>query len=189
MKPLFILLAAILLFSNTVFVCKSQTAKSETGIEFEISLQDSSKIPVEGDEIYIAGVFKNVSTDSRTIAILDYELKPNQPKRKLKYPIGLFAKAVDSSGKVLTENTSFSNGWWTSDCDGGAFYLLEELGEVVTLKPSEKVTRVIPLNSLLRECFASPKSEDLPAGRNTIQLRLNNLVSNKLEIEVKKKTP
>jgi hypothetical protein len=81
----------------------------------------------------------------------------------------------------LTSNDVHKNEWWNW------FYLssqmpVEEPGDRIAIPPGKHVTRVVPLDVLLRGCPLLP--DGLPAGRFAVQLRLGDVVSNVLEIDV-----
>jgi hypothetical protein len=192
MKHIFLILAVIFVLANASPLCQAQDNQSycskppkpRVNIQLEISLRDKDKLPVEGEEIYLRLSFKNVSNTNQEFLLDDH----SEYYGVEEYPFGLFAKVWDNSGKIVTQRDDLCDGWFSSDCDGGRVEIVEpQPGDIIMLKPNEKITRIIPLNSLLAKCFASPESEDLRAGKNKVQLRLDDIYSNKLEIEVKEK--
>jgi len=67
----------------------------------------------------------------------------------LPYPMGFMAKVSDKDGVVLTRTATFGD-WWTSYFDESGCRCPEMPGDRITLKPREKVVRIVPLAVVLR---------------------------------------
>ena len=138
--------------------------------------RERSDYPV-GKPIRISCVFRNISSQA-----VDLNLKDHDPySGTLPYPAGLMARVTDASGKVVTFNQTDKNGWWTS------FFLVSQVyraepGDVITIPPEGKVTRVVSLDEILSGCDCLPHG--LPSGRFLVQLRIGVLESNPITITV-----
>src|ERR1044072_290209 len=167
------------------------TAKAESpppkGLAFEISKAGWAEsfgrdgAYAVGKQITIRCVFRNTGAEPVTLSLKDHD----QYHGTLPYPQGVQARIEDSDHNVLTGNKADKQGWWTS------FSLSSQLssdepGDNITIPPGEKVTRVVPLDEVLKGCDGLPNG--LPVGHLVVQLRLFGpelrVESNSLEITV-----
>jgi hypothetical protein len=77
--------------------------------------------------------------------------------------------------------------WWTSHYyDPPDGYGAEKPGDRVTLKPDEKVVRVVPLAAMLRDLEEGWNG--LKSGKYVVQIKLGEIVSNRLTLAVMART-
>lgn len=175
------LLVFVFLFVVTIAQAQSPSAKY---VAFEISTagwaESRGAYPV-GKPISIRCTFRNNNSKPITLSLKDHD----QYHGTLEYPLDIQARIESGDGKVLTVNEVNKPGWWTF------FYLSSQIsssepGDDITIPAGEKVTRVVPLDEVLKGCESLPHG--LPAGHFVVQLRLIcpelNIESNRIEIAV-----
>src|ERR1043166_1078443 len=162
----------LLLFVPLVALAAAKAeSPSPKGVTFEISTAGWAEsfgrdgAYAVGKPISIRCVFRNTGAEPVTLSLKDHD----QYHGTLPYPQGVQARVEDSDHKVLTGNKADKQGWWTS------FYLSSQLssdepGDNVTIPPGEKVTRVVPLDEVLKGCDGLPNG--LLVGHFVVQLRL-----------------
>ncbi len=131
----------------------------------------------EGERVSLRCTFVNTSSRSQKILLSDH----NDYSGTLPFPVGLVARVWDSSGELITRNEYSQEGWWSWSYYSSAVFS-ERPGDRITLAPQEKVIRIVPLDVLLQGCQTLP--EGLKPGRYSVQLMIDNMVSNKIEIMI-----
>jgi hypothetical protein len=134
----------------------------------------------QGEPMPVRCVFANPGAQPVTILLRDHDAYLGT----LEYPGEMQIHVVDAAGRLVTKNEIDGDGWWNW------FYLssqfsVEEPGDRITIPPGDHVTRVVHLEDILRGCPGI--SAGLARGRFTVQLRLGNIVSNSLVIDVTSK--
>ena len=160
---------------------KSKTNANKSAIKFEATshfLYEAGGSYVEGQDISLRCTFVNTGKRPQSILLIDH----NDYSGTLPYPIGMAVRIWDASGTLLTANEFDSEGWWSSYYFSASAHF-EKPGDRISLKPGDKVVRVVPLHIMLRGSKTLPNG--LPRGRYMLQLSLQNLVSNKFEITVR----
>jgi hypothetical protein len=130
----------------------------------------------EGSALNIRCTFRNESTKALTFLLADH----SDYHGTLPYPIRMSARIIDSNGNVLTHTEDVGD-WWTSYILSSQSYR-EMPGNRVTLRPGENVIRIVPLKSVLAGLRNLPNG--LKAGKYTVELKLGDIVSNPLKINV-----
>ena len=130
----------------------------------------------EGSALNIRCTFRNKSTKSLTFLLADH----SDYHGTLPYPIMMSSRIIDSNGNVLTHTEDFGD-WWTSYILSSQSYQ-EMPGDRITLRPGEKVIRIVPLKSVLAGLRNLPNG--IKAGKYTVELKLGDIVSNQLHINV-----
>ena len=97
------------------------------------------------------------------------------------FPYGMKAKVTDADGEVITYSIDMGD-WHTSHYYADNFQ--DTPADWVSLKPGEKVVRIVPLAVVLRELGEG--WEGLKAGEYTVQLRLGAVISNPIKLKVVK---
>jgi hypothetical protein len=124
--------------------------------------------------------FVNTTTKRQQILLSDH----NDYSGTLPFPIGLRARVWNSSGELITKNEISGEGWWSWSYNSSAIFF-ERPGDRITLRPKEKVIRIVPLDQVLRGCKTLP--DGLKPGGYSVQLGLDDLVSNKIEFTIRSK--
>lgn len=158
-------------------------SQKEPPIKFELHshfLGENGGSYREGGPVSLRCAFVNTSARRQEILLADH----NDYSGTLPFPIGLLARVWDSSGELITTNEISPEGWWSWSYNSSAVFF-ERPGDSITLRPKEKVIRIVPLEAVLRGCKTLP--EGLKPGRYSVQLKLGDLVSNKIEITIKSK--
>jgi hypothetical protein len=150
---------------------------SNQNIEFRIyphkpTVSASSISYRAGGSIKVRCVWRNAGKNPTALDLVDRD-----DYHKTNWPPMMSARITDAQGHVLTNNEYYAEGWWTSYLSGG--FIRENL---ITLKPGEELTRVVPLDKILLRAPKLPGG--LKAGTYFIELSLGELVSNKVEIKV-----
>jgi hypothetical protein len=136
----------------------------------------------EGDDLNIRCTFLNKS--KRVIAFLLADHTNHIGAKP--YPYGLKTRITDAGGQVLTHTIDMGD-WWTSHYyDPPDGYGAEKPGDRVTLKPDEKVVRVVPLAAMLRDLEEGWNG--LKSGKYVVQIKLGEIVSNRLTLAVMART-
>ena len=167
-------------FRNTI---TTDLNRNESPIKFELHphlLAENGGSYREGGPVSLRCAFVNTSSRRQKILLADH----NDYSGTLPFPIGLLARVWDSSGELITKNDLSPDGWWSWSYNSSAVFF-ERPGDTITLRPKEKVTRIVPLEAVLRGCKTLP--EGLKPGRYSVQLKLGDLVSNKIEITINNK--
>lgn len=187
----------LVLVSLLVFAIARAQSPTANDIAFEISkaglagdggfakyletAEQSRGAYLVGKPITIRCVFRNNGSRPVTISLKDHD----QYRGTLAYPLDIQARIEDNGGKVLTANVVEKQGWWT------AVYVSSQIssyepGDIITIPPGDMVTRMVPLDEVLKGCDGLPGG--LPAGHFVVQLRLFGpelrIESNRLEITV-----
>ena len=134
----------------------------------------------EGEDLNIRCTFLNKSKRVINFLLADHTnhigAKP--------YPYGLKTRLTDATGQVLTHTIDMGD-WWTSHYydppDNG-----EKPGDRVTLKPGEKVVRVVPLAAMLRDLEEGWNG--LKSGKYVVEIKLGEIISNRLTLAVMART-
>jgi hypothetical protein len=174
MKLFVLLLAAVVAFPGTVPA--GQTGGIET-VEFSVALQDPVVRP--GAPIMTVITLRNTGAT---------KLKPvfqerDAQGRVLPYPVGLTARVIDESGRILTENDVSKDEWWSWYYTWPSVNLvLKESKSRLNLKPGRQIVRTVDLNKILdgNEALAN----GFPAGTYTVQFTLNGLRSNQVTLQI-----
>ncbi len=90
------------------------------------------------------------------------------------------ARIIDKKGEALTHTEDFGD-WWTSYILSSDLYF-EMPGDRITLKPGEKVVRIVPLRAVLLGLKTLPNG--LRAGEYIVELKLGEVVSNRMKFNV-----
>ncbi len=157
--------------------------RSKRAIRFELHphfVAEEGGSYKEGGPVSLRCTFVNTSSRPQKILLSDH----NDYSGTLPYPHGLAARVWDSSGELITKNEYSQEGWWSWSYYSSAIFF-ERPGDRITLPPQEKVIRIVPLDVLLQGCKTLP--EGLKPGRYSVQLMLDNMVSNKVEIMIRGK--
>lgn len=187
----------LLIVSLLVFATAKAQSPDANGVAFEITkaglagdgsfakyLEASDErrgVYLVGKPISIRCVFRNSGSRPITLSLKDHD----QYHGTLPYPQGVQARIEDTNHKVLTVNTVNKEGWWS------VFFLSSQMsafepGDNITIPPGDKVTRIIPLDEVLKGCDGLPRG--LPAGNFVVQLRVFGpdlrIESNPLDIAV-----
>ena len=162
-----IIIAASLLMLSCVLA--SAQLQFETSLSLRIS---SDQKYVEGEALPISLTFKNVSNRDVTFTLAENDKDP---------PGFIWARVWDSKGRLLTQNDTLEDGWWTVWVTSSNTYQEKE-PDRVRLKSGEEYTRTINLKSLLAGCPNLPSG--LKAGTYRIQLALGKDISNKIVIRI-----
>ncbi len=155
--------------------------QEKSAIRFELSphfLSEAGGSYKEGGPISLRCTFVNISAHPQDIVLSDH----NDYSGTLPFPVGLVARVWDSSGELITENEISKEGWWSSYY-GSSGVFFEKPGDRIRLAPKDKVIRIVPLDMVLRGCKALP--DGLKAGRYSVQLSINNMLSNKIELIIR----
>ena len=129
--------------------------------------------------IYIKCIWTNSNTDAITIFLKDHD----EYHGTLEYPLGIGIKVENEDGKVLTKNSISPDEFWSY------YYLWSTTfepimpGDSITLKPGEKLSRLIPINVILTG-LPDLKSGNLDLGEYDIQIVHNGVYSNNLKINI-----
>ncbi len=100
----------------------------------------------------------------------------------LDYPTSIVIRVTDARGQSLTSNDISDDDWWS-------FYylwstLFEDMpGDVIELAPGDELIRIVPIDQVLAGCPGV--GGGLQPGRYVVQLRVDGILSNELEIEVR----
>jgi hypothetical protein len=139
-----------------------------------------SGIDQEGEDLNVRCTFKNKSKRVVTFMLADHAnhigAKP--------YPYGLKARVTNAGGEVLTHTIDMGD-WWTSHYYAPPDYG-ERPGDRVRLRPGEKVVRVVPLAAVLMGLEEDWRG--LKAGEYTVELKLGDIVSNRMKLAVAAKS-
>jgi len=142
--------------------------------------KESSGTDQEGEDLNIRCTFKNKSKREVSFLLADHT---NQVRAK-PYPYGLKTRVTDARGQILTHTIDMGD-WWTSH-----YYDppddREKPGDRVTLKPGEKVVRVVSLAAMLSDLEVGWNG--LKAGEYVIEIKLGEIISNRLTLTVVTKT-
>jgi hypothetical protein len=143
-----------------------------------------------GKPISIRSVWKNTGTKP-----ISFLLKDHDPYHgTLAFPLFLWARVTEPSGRVLTKSNAASgvgvDGWWVSSLNGSNLFIhgTQMPGDIITLKPGEVVTRIVHLDEVLSGLSTLPNG--LQPGTYTVEFfhsdPLNGIdtMSNKLMIKV-----
>jgi len=82
---------------------------------------------------------------------------------------------------VLTRTATFGD-WWTSYFHESGCRCPEMPGDRITLKPREKVVRIVPLAVVLRGL--DNLQGGLKAGDYAVELKLGDIISNRMNLKV-----
>ena len=161
----------------------SVMSQKEPAIKFELNphfLAENGGSYREGGPVSLRCTFVNTTTERQEILLSDH----NDYSGTLPFPVGLRARVWASSGELVTKNEISPEGWWSWSYNSSAVFF-ERPGDRITLRREEKVIRIVPLDEVLRGCKTLP--EGLKPGRYSVQLKLGELVSNKIEITIRSK--
>ena len=195
MKSKLILISCVLLAVTSSVMAQRRVSPSSQELKLTIHLHGWAIGP--GSEGYLAGkpisirsVWKNTGK-----APISFLLKDHDPYvGTLKFPLFVWARVTDSSGRLLTKSDNpqgvMIDGWWGSALTACDFFIVgsEMPGDIITLKSGQELTRIIPLAEVLRGLKNLPNG--LEPGTYTVELfhsdQLNeiDIISNKLEIKV-----
>jgi hypothetical protein len=173
---------SLLVVCSLLFLCSStaQVARmkySAKGISFTIDRHPGWSDDIkEGSSINIRCVFRNETKNSIHLFLADH----NDYSGTEQYPAWLQARVTDVKGQIMTRNKMYGD--WYSASVNNSDSIREMPGDRITLKPGEKVTRIVPLAAVIEGLSTLPN--DIRAGEYTVQLRLNDIVSNELKIKV-----
>ena len=140
----------------------------------------------ETDYSYLAGktirircVWKNKGKEAATILLKDHDSYHGT----LSYPVGMKTRVRDSNGNVRTSTHEFGE-WWSNYILWSTLFP-ETPGDRITLRPNEEVVRIVPLDEVL--LGMDGLENGLQEGEYTVELKLDEIVSNELRIKVKAK--
>lgn len=133
----------------------------------------------EGDRMSIRCTFQNKGRSTVSLLLSDHDPYHGT----MSFPFFMLARVTDTSGKVVTQTKDFGD-WWTMYYLWSSQYT-EMPGERISLKPQEKVVRIVPLKAVLSGLESLPNS--LMTGEYKVQLKLGDIVSNTLRLKIIKK--
>jgi len=167
-----IIIAACLLTLS----CVAASAQPQLEISLSLRIAPVSETYVEGEAIPIRLTFRNVSKKQITFTLAENDKDP---------PGFIWARIWDMNGKLLTQNDTLKDGWWTSWVLSSSTYQ-EKKSDRISLLRDEKYTRTVDLRGLLAGCDGLRSG--LKAGTYRVQLALDPSVSNEAEITIKPKS-
>jgi len=102
----------------------------------------------------------------------------------LPYPLEVAIRVLNAAGKVLSANEEDSScqGWWSWYYVWNTSFEPRMPGDTITIPPGGEVIRIVPIDQVLAMCPGLKSG--LPQGTYTIQLRVNEYLSNPLQIKV-----
>jgi YD repeat-containing protein len=167
---------AISLLLLTSLVASAQRAPdSEKSLSLRIS-PDTTRQYVVGEALPITLTFKNVSKKHFTFTLAEKDKNP---------PGFIWARVWDAKGRLLTQNDTLEDGWWTWWVMWSSTYK-EKTSDLISLEPDEEYTRTINLNGLLLGCPGLPSG--LKAGTYRVQLAFGKAnISNEIVIRIARK--
>ena len=183
MRVLRYFILSLLLISPVAAQDKSLRGQSNSpapNIEFTIQTAGWAKSRESypaGESIHIRCVWKNKGKGAATFLLADHD----SYQGTLPYPVGMKAKVTYPNHVVLTDTPTFGE-WWSSYILTSSMFT-EMPGDRVTLKPNEEVVRIVPLDEVLRGIDGLEKG--LPEGDYAVELKLGDIVSNRLWIKIK----
>ena len=166
------LMMAALLLPLSCLVTSAQLQR-EASLSLRIAPETSNY--VEGEPLPIRLTFRNVSKQPITFTLAENDKDP---------PGFIWGRVWDSKGKLLTQNDTLEDGWWTFWVTWSNTYT-EKASDRISLLPEEKYTRTVNLRGLLAACPGLPHG--LKAGTYRVQLALGRDVSNEIEITINQK--
>lgn len=129
-----------------------------------------------GEDFNLRCIFENRSKKAVTLLLADH----NDYSGTMPYPVGLKARVIDTEGNVLTHTSDFGD-WWTWHYMSSDGYR-EMPGDRITLKPGQKVVRIVPLAMVLRGLVHLERG--LRAGEYAVELKIGEITSNQMKIKV-----
>jgi small nuclear ribonucleoprotein (snRNP)-like protein len=139
--------------------------------------REEGKPYVVGQRIGIRCKLKNAGSRPVTVVLRDHDPYLGT----LRYADNLMVSVQDTAGRVITKCDMNKDGWWTSFALMNQFPV-EEPGDRLTIPPGKHVTRVIDLDDVLGGCPCL--AGRLPVGRFVVQVRIDDVISNQLALEV-----
>lgn len=128
---------------------------------------------VVGEPIFIKCVFANQGTEPLTLLLKDHD----DYHIAWAFPAWVAAKVEDSAGKILTSPNGEEDGFWSAHFLSSTMMQVAP-DDLVSLKPGEEVTKIIPLEKVL----AGSPAQTLAAGRYVVQLSYGDVLSNELAV-------
>jgi hypothetical protein len=167
----------VLLLAVSIFGKAPQSGDFPKGISLSIDRHPGwSGGDEEGGPLSIRCTFRNESKKTVTFLLADH----NDYSGTLPYPIMLNAQVTDTDGNVLTRTKDFGD-WWSWYIYSSDHYR-EMPGDRIKLRSGEKVVRIVPLTEVLRGL--NNLREGLKAGEYTVQLKLGDIISNRMKLKV-----
>ena len=162
-------LTILLLMSGAVALAQHDPPPGET-LSLTISPQLTSY--TEGGPLPVELTFKNTGKKRTSFILPDKDDDP---------PGYIWARVWDAQGKLLTENDTLPDGWWTVQVLSSSLYKKKK-SDRISLKPGEVYARTVDLKRLLWGYWEL--REGLRAGRYRVQFSLGDVVSSEVEIIV-----
>jgi len=134
----------------------------------------------EGTALPVDVVFKNTGRRRMSFLLLDNDEDP---------PGYIQARMWDAQGRLVTENATLKDGWWTclvmsSESFSSRHPYKEGPRDRIRLKPGETYARTVDLARLLAGCDGI--RDGVPAGDYRLQFSYGEVVSNVVGISVGK---
>jgi len=175
--PLLLLALALLTGFNQSFAKPKPTDTLKVRIFYNGWEDRDPPSYIEGEPIWVRCSIVNIGKRPQMVKLKDHDSYYGT----LAYPYGIAVKVLDSSQQLLTNNEidKSGSGWWSS------YYSWSNTisfmpGDIITIPPSEEVIRRIPIDKVAAGC----SGVKFKPGRYTIQLRVDNHLSDFLEIQI-----
>lgn len=174
-RALLAAMAAIIVVGGTRIGLAGQDEPTVREVALAVSAAPSVAV---GDPIVVSYELRN--TGNKTVRYMFQER--DGTGAVLPYPTKLTVRLEDATGRVLTENETSKDAWWSSYYTLPQALLVRRKADRVTIKPGKTLERTVELGKMLEGLEGVPAP--LPPGSYALQLALNGERSNVVHFEV-----